>query len=87
MKKERFNVGTTQQYLRACSSSGIAWVKTMASPPAAGDVAIPPRTALFECPVLLGAPTLKLNHNDRLGDGLGVGERSDVVEVADRVLS
>ena len=25
--------------------------------------------------------------NDHLGEGLGVGERSDVVEVTDRVLS
>ena len=28
-----------------------------------------------------------LSSSDRLGDALGVGERSDVVEVADRVLA
>ena len=30
-----------QQYLCACSSSGIVWVETMASPPAAGGVRPP----------------------------------------------
>ena len=44
-----------QQCLRACSSSGIVWVETMASPPAAGDVAIPSRIGLFECPVFCAA--------------------------------
>ena len=60
-----------QQHLRASSSSGIVWVKTMASPHAAGGVAIPSPIGLFECPVnpvLLAAPTLKLNYNDGEGE-------------------
>ena len=41
------------------------WVETKASPPAAGGVAIPSRIVLsVMCPVLLAAPTLKLNYND-----------------------
>ena len=43
----------------------------MASPHAAGGVAIPSPIGLFECPVnpvLLAAPTLKLNYNDGEGE-------------------
>ena len=56
--------GIIQQYLCACSSSGIVWVETMASPPAASGGAIPSRIGQFECRVLLVAPTLKPNYND-----------------------
>ena len=52
-----------QQHIRACSS-GIVWVETVASSPAAGGGAIPTRTGRFECPVLLAAPTVKQNYND-----------------------
>ena len=36
----------------------------MASPPAAGGGATPSRIGLFQCPVLLAAPTLKPDYND-----------------------
>ena len=42
----------------------LVWVKTIASPPAAGGGVIPSRIGMFEYPVLLAVPTLKPNYND-----------------------
>ena len=48
-----------QQYLCAGSSSGILWVETMASLPAAGGGAIPSRIGRLERRSLAAAPALE----------------------------